>query len=293
MKCIRKLTKYLLKQIEDLFFSILLVILGIVLVFLSGNIADNYWQFTGLLFSIGFASCLCGGLFGILFGIPKVNKNYHPSDDYGAKVKYETNTNLEDISDWLTKIIVGATLTQVSKISSMFIWIADYVIKSGNFKPDYGFGKPIVISIIIYFLISGFIISYFYIRLYLADLLNMSDQKDFQKEKNKVWKKGAKKIQNLSSCSVMMENNENLKPTEYVLLTDEEKRIIDKIKKSNNNELTLDKSITKSDYPAISVLIDKRIITVLDGKELGPGVTIILINKNIIEMKSDNDDSGQ
>jgi hypothetical protein len=85
--------------------------------------------------SIGFltagAAWLTGALLGFLFGIPHTRgeaqeKTEHPSTTTklpGEKsqqtkevAQYEPSTSLEQISDWLTKIIVGVGLTKLSDI---------------------------------------------------------------------------------------------------------------------------------------------------------------------------------
>jgi hypothetical protein len=74
-----------------------------------------------------------GFVLGFLFGIPKVSQKAPRSsaqdpdsitdsqDDEGRSSPYplRVNTNLEDISDWLTKILVGATLTQLLRIPGL------------------------------------------------------------------------------------------------------------------------------------------------------------------------------
>lgn len=62
---------------------------------------------------IASASFLAGGLVGFLFGIPRaVQGSTAPS---GA-TQYQANTNLEQVSDWLTKIIVGVGLVQIGRV---------------------------------------------------------------------------------------------------------------------------------------------------------------------------------
>ena len=73
-------------------------------------------------------AALVGGVVGLLFGIPKsvsdpavapippkLDTVAGDSDapDTRARSSYAVNTNLEQISDWLTKIMVGVGLTQV------------------------------------------------------------------------------------------------------------------------------------------------------------------------------------
>ena len=62
---------------------------------------------------IGSSSFLIGGLVGFLFGIPRaVQGSTAPT---GA-AQYQANTNLEQVSDWLTKIIVGVSLVEIGRI---------------------------------------------------------------------------------------------------------------------------------------------------------------------------------
>lgn len=51
-----------------------------------------------------------GALMGFVFGVPRSTANSQGDDDGGD---FKTNTNLEEVSDWLTKILLGAGLTQL------------------------------------------------------------------------------------------------------------------------------------------------------------------------------------
>jgi hypothetical protein len=60
------------------------------------------------------AFLLLGALTGFLFGVPRVRSTSDSSNSETSKSPltfslrgYQANTNLEQISDWLTKIIVG------------------------------------------------------------------------------------------------------------------------------------------------------------------------------------------
>jgi hypothetical protein len=88
-----------------------LTALGLIsLVFPAGEqLAHGSWAnaFTAVgtgLFLAG-ASTLAGSVVGFLFGVPVRERKAQgsPAGDSG----YQPNTNLEHISDWLTKIIVG------------------------------------------------------------------------------------------------------------------------------------------------------------------------------------------
>lgn len=72
------------------------------------------WGFTAAL-----ASLASGLIVGLLFGLPNVRRveiaDGDQSNDSGvrsARLGYAESTNLEQVADWLTKIIIGLTLTQ-------------------------------------------------------------------------------------------------------------------------------------------------------------------------------------
>lgn len=63
---------------------------------------------------IGSCSFLAGGIVGFLFGVPRAIASSTQSAD--TSQQYQANTNLEEVSDWLTKIIVGVGLVQISRV---------------------------------------------------------------------------------------------------------------------------------------------------------------------------------
>ena len=56
-----------------------------------------------------------GGFTGFLFGIPRTITAPGPNPSTGV-TQFQGNTNLEQVSDWLTKIIVGVGLVQIGRI---------------------------------------------------------------------------------------------------------------------------------------------------------------------------------
>ena len=92
---------------------------------------------------MGRAAFAVGAFAGFLFGIPRyaaqpattllatqavaqttgtTSINIPP-----ASPLYASNTNLEQVSDWLTKIILGATLMQVTKLPHFLRQIREYI----------------------------------------------------------------------------------------------------------------------------------------------------------------------
>lgn len=122
-------------------------------------------------FSVGLltaaASFAAGALLGFLFGIPRylATQSATPATA-SAPTNYSPNTNLEQISDWLTKILVGVGLVQIGQIGHSLS-----VLGSGVEK---GLGKDtqsIAITLIIAFTIAGFMTSYLFTRLRLQTVL--------------------------------------------------------------------------------------------------------------------------
>lgn len=105
-------------------------VLGIVVAILAYSTASKgaYWETAALLALYAAAASVAGGFLGFLFGIPRsVVVASSEKDSKDAKVAgvvmgslgqrpTSPNTNLEQISDWLTKIIVGATLVELGSI---------------------------------------------------------------------------------------------------------------------------------------------------------------------------------
>ena len=82
------------------------------------------------------------------------------------------NTNLEQISDWLTKIIVGVSLTQLASIKNGAAHsVPRYSARDGRRIRGRGFGGGVVI----YFSLLGFILGWIYARLRLGAEMSKAD----------------------------------------------------------------------------------------------------------------------
>jgi hypothetical protein len=121
-------------------------------------------------FSAGFllagASLFIGVLVGFIFGIPKTSKPSAGSSNpvqSNTDVAYSLNTNLEEISDWLTKMLVGVGLVQLTAIPGYISRIASYWETSiGRHFP-----AAYVAALIAFFSLTGFLIGYLWTRLAL------------------------------------------------------------------------------------------------------------------------------
>ncbi len=123
----------------------------------------------GSLVLLGGAALVIGALVGFLFGIPRTLQG-----DVADKTKrtYQVNTNLEQISDWLTKIIVGLTLVNLREIPGQIMNMSTY------FAPAFGGGRSAEVlsgSAAVYFAVIGFFWGYLGTRLYLAGAIPWAD----------------------------------------------------------------------------------------------------------------------
>jgi len=120
-------------------------------------------------FLLAGASFICGAFLGFLFGIPRTAQiEEEKEDSSGKKVirnSYKPNTNLEQISDWLTKILVGVGLTQINRI------IDKFNLMVGKLSQYFGNNEALIAAMIIYFLVFGFMLGFLWSRLYMAGAL--------------------------------------------------------------------------------------------------------------------------
>ncbi|UHC17819.1 hypothetical protein LRS73_08130 [Methylobacterium currus] len=124
--------------------ALLLTVCAVAVAYCLGQATDARAFATSLsvLACVLVASCLSGSLVGFLFGIPRLLPHSDPvssspADEPGAtdpRAKIRPlvgNSNLEEISDWITKILVGLGLVHASEAISTARGLAAYVSTSG------------------------------------------------------------------------------------------------------------------------------------------------------------------
>ena len=135
----------------------------------------------GTLIAVAFGSL--GSLVGFLFGIPRTlqstavppsSSSQDATDQQSAKLedayRQAVNTNLEQISDWLTKILVGVGLTQLQNIPRKLMGLAGY------FQLGLGGNAPITLAIVLNAMVFGFFAGYLLTRLFLARAFSGADR---------------------------------------------------------------------------------------------------------------------
>lgn len=146
--------------------------------FIKGK--QNFLQILGLSLTVALASLVIGGLLGFLFGIPRSKQGQKSTQNTTTQGGYVDNTNLEDISDWLTKIIVGISLVQFNTIQKYFHTICTNL--SSAYKPGLESKLAYAYSgaLITFYLLAGFLAVYLWARTYLMDTLTKRDKIQMQ-----------------------------------------------------------------------------------------------------------------
>jgi len=95
----------------------------------DGHASD--FRIIGGLLLFAFAAVAAGAATGFLFGIPRTLQGNTPTES----TSYQVNTNLEQISYWLTKIIVGLGLIKLKTIPDRVMEMNRYVSETLALKP--------------------------------------------------------------------------------------------------------------------------------------------------------------
>jgi hypothetical protein len=113
--------------------------------------AATWVRATGLAIVTGLAAFWLVGIIGFLFGIPRA-----------AKDDETTNQSLEDISDWLTKIIIGASLVELRAIGSLVSDVGESLGTSVALPA----GPQLFTALIVATGAAGFVFFYFWAYMY-------------------------------------------------------------------------------------------------------------------------------
>lgn len=116
--------------------------------------------FSILWFASG-AAFFAGTIGGFLFGVPKAVSNPATTPSPSIASRYKINTNLEEISDWLTKIILGLGLVHANKVIRLVDSLGEQV---GSAIGSAQGAKAIAVSAMIYGFVCGFIVVYIWTR---------------------------------------------------------------------------------------------------------------------------------
>jgi len=99
-----------------------------------------------------------GALIGFLFGVPRANPG-------AATGRFLHNTNVEAVSDWLTKILVGVSLVNLQGIGAFIDRLAR------DLGPALATAPAFATGLIVYFFVIGVIQGYILTRMFLPKQL--------------------------------------------------------------------------------------------------------------------------
>ncbi len=164
--------------------------LGCLMIYFSKVInpvaAINSYLFTA------FSLFIVGASIGFLFGLPRINRNTVITNGSAETIRngnYNENTNLEEVSDWLTKIIVGLTMVKINTILSWIDSGANTLSRSlsTDHFSAYGFAYA---SIVFYFL-AGCGMSYYWTRVFFWRILEQNKREVERLSKDEISEKQA------------------------------------------------------------------------------------------------------
>ncbi|HEX4658351.1 MAG TPA: hypothetical protein VH307_13280 [Streptosporangiaceae bacterium] len=131
----------------------------VTLVYVSQVPGHIRWIVFGTATAIAGAAAVVGGIVGFLFGIPFSNKQRGAVA--GSEPQYEANTNLEEVSDWLTKIIVGVGLVQIGRALPALSRLANSLKAPLGGQPS---SSAFGLGLAIYYVLLGFLFLYLWSR---------------------------------------------------------------------------------------------------------------------------------
>jgi hypothetical protein len=112
------------------------------------------------------ASAFSGGFLGFLFAVPKLADAAGGASKL-ASPEYRANTNLEQISDWITKILVGLGLVDFKEIPGQVQRLVSFVQPGLGGSPQAG---SFALGLLTYFSVAGFLVGYMATRIYAEKL---------------------------------------------------------------------------------------------------------------------------
>jgi hypothetical protein len=152
---------------------------GSTLIYTSQVPGGVRWSVFGTALALSAAAFLAGAIPGFLFGIPHTVQGATSSS---SDAQYQGNTNLEQVSDWLTKIIVGVGLVQIGRVLPALGKLASNLrAPLGGQESSAAFGLGMTIS----YALLGFFSVYLWSRVeftsqlnrkYFSDLLDKRDE---------------------------------------------------------------------------------------------------------------------
>jgi hypothetical protein len=139
--------------------------LGLIAVFAYGLAVDGT-AVIAVGFMVAGGAFIVGALLGFLFGVPRALTSA------GQESGLRSNTNLEQISDWLTKILVGVGLVEIGQLADSGSRLVSFL------APALGGGatsEAFAAGMLVFFTTTGFLISYVITRAVVGPLFSQTE----------------------------------------------------------------------------------------------------------------------
>ena len=236
-----------------LFVSLVLFSGGVVLCIYSFSIGTGEFMTTlSISAMIAFTSSIVGAFIGFIFGIPRTPASKDP-DNIAA------NTNLEEISDWITKIIVGVSLVQLSQIKTGIVALGNSLAQGlGEHPSSFIFS----VSTMIFYFVGGFFLGYLWSRIYLPKILAASVKEGYLKKIENQLEETKTKLEKEKSRQELQTELKN--EVDILVLQSDPKNShklnVDNFKKEKLQKL-IDRIIENFDQKDISYLFGQIIIS--------------------------------
>ncbi len=153
----------------------------------------QFFRILGVGLLVAGAALFCGFLLGFIFAIPRMGEkgkaaadpaqDSHPAPSAAPREAMPFNANLVEISDWLTKIIVGVGLVELHSISAklgqLSYDLAPGLLSARDAEPRL-IGQAAGLAILIYYFTGGFLAGYVWatinFRRFLRDVIEQLEQ---------------------------------------------------------------------------------------------------------------------
>ncbi|MGH7713120.1 MAG: pYEATS domain-containing protein [Gemmatimonadaceae bacterium] len=270
-----------------------LLVVGFTMAFWYGWTTPPGGPFMALLLTGTMAAAMSvGALVGFLFGIPRfdysgrgaASANATPSTSHvsstalsnSPRARYRPSSNLDDVADWLTKIIVGLSLTQLLNVGTGLRSITVWVLTpcGAECLRQQGFLSGLIVSGVI----GGFLFAYVWTRLHYGLLAARADVDTEKLLIEEALTHGIGKQSTvrslLSSYPVDSEQAAQLREQLQVVTDDPNKGRFGG--RPSNNDRSLRATITPSESAADLFIVRLEVVSTLATKPLRGFVTFHL-----------------
>lgn len=131
---------------------------------------EDRWSAAAVLVGLAVASFMIGSLAGFLMGMPRYIAA-RESDNESSR--YEPSTSLEQISDWLTKVLIGIGIAEATSVARAVNGLLNDQIVPALATASGAY--PVALTTIITALVGGFYLAWLLTRLTLAGALRDAD----------------------------------------------------------------------------------------------------------------------